>query len=40
MGLMGYRSDTMPNGRLERAIPKMTAEMLKEAMVSSTPNSI
>src|SRR3972149_74064 len=39
IGLMGNLSAAMPSGQLESAIPRITAEMVKEAYVSPTPNS-
>jgi len=40
MDLIGYRSANMPKGRLDRAIPRMTAETVKEVQVSLAPNSL
>ncbi len=39
MGLIGNRSAALPKGRLERAIPRITADTVKDARVSFIPNS-
>ena len=39
IGLIERRSASIPKGRLLSAMPKITAEIVKEAVVSFTPNS-
>ena len=39
MGRIGYRSESTPNGRFARAIPRITAEMVREAVLALMPNS-
>ena len=39
MGRMGNVSTSLPKGRVASAIPKITAEIVREAYDSLTPNS-